>query len=318
MPAMRRPRCFIAALIIAATALPAQALDLRWPEGARLAAAGAPALAGFTIATGPFENGRVPMRSVEGVLSEQIWQVDGAASDPLLLLRLLREQLEDGGFEIGFTCAARACGGFDFRHGVPIAVSGDMFVDLTDFHYLAASRDAPDGETHLALTVSRGGTTGFAHLAVVTPPGDLPPGLLPAPEEVLEVEVVPATSLSDRLETEGRAVLEDLSFDIGAASLSGARYDSLTALAVFLAANPATGVVLVGHTDAQGGLDTNIRLSRARAQAVRRYLIEELDVAPAQVEAEGIGYLAPRESNATPEGREANRRVEVVIATLPE
>jgi OOP family OmpA-OmpF porin len=74
----------------------------------------------------------------------------------------------------------------------------------------------------------------------------------------------------------------------------------------------------VGHTDAQGGLETNIRLSRARAQAVRRYLIEELDVAPAQVEAEGIGYLAPRESNATPEGREANRRVEVVIATLPE
>ena len=75
-------------------------------------------------------------------------------------------------------------------------------------------------------------------------------------------------------------------------------------------------MVLVGHTDAQGSLEANINLSRIRARAVRQFLISELDVSPGQVSAEGIGFLAPRSTNSTEDGRQSNRRVEVVIATL--
>ncbi len=46
---------------------------------------------------------------------------------------------------------------------------------------------------------------------------------------------------------------------------------------------------------------------------MRAYLIEALGADPAQIDAEGIGYLAPRASNSTTAGREANRRVEVVL-----
>ncbi len=69
----------------------------------------------------------------------------------------------------------------------------------------------------------------------------------------------------------------------------------------------------MGHTDAVGNLETNIALSRARAEAVRLYLIERLDVDPGQVSATGIGYLAPRATNETEDGRETNRRVEAVL-----
>jgi hypothetical protein len=70
----------------------------------------------------------------------------------------------------------------------------------------------------------------------------------------------------------------------------------------------------VGHTDAEGGRDSNIALSEARAEAVRRHLIDvTLGVNPAQLDAAGIGYLAPRATNETAGGREANRRVEVVL-----
>ncbi|MBC7180553.1 MAG: OmpA family protein, partial [Roseovarius sp.] len=92
----------------------------------------------------------------------------------------------------------------------------------------------------------------------------------------------------------------------------------LVALAAFLRAAPATRVALVGHTDSTGGLEPNSALSRARAEAVLTRLIEQHGVAPAQVEAHGIGYLAPIAPNTSPEGRERNRRVEVVLLSAGE
>jgi len=71
-------------------------------------------------------------------------------------------------------------------------------------------------------------------------------------------------------------------------------------------------VVLVGHTDASGALAPNIALSRARAQAVRAALVA-LGAKADQIGAEGAGYLAPRATNLTPEGRAQNRRVEVML-----
>ena len=71
--------------------------------------------------------------------------------------------------------------------------------------------------------------------------------------------------------------------------------------------------MLVGHTDAVGALEGNIRLSKKRAEAVMRRLIDGYGVDPVQLSAEGIGYLSPRASNATEEGRRLNRRVEVVL-----
>ena len=80
----------------------------------------------------------------------------------------------------------------------------------------------------------------------------------------------------------------------------------------WLKADGARKVTLVGHTDASGGLEANVRLSKARAESVRRWLIDRLGVGADQVAAEGVGYLAPRATNQTEEGRQKNRRVEVI------
>lgn len=76
---------------------------------------------------------------------------------------------------------------------------------------------------------------------------------------------------------------------------------------------PNLRIAIVGHTDTVGGLEANIAVSRARASAVRDRLIERYDVAPNRIEAGGMGYLSPVASNLTPEGREMNRRVEVIL-----
>ena len=76
-------------------------------------------------------------------------------------------------------------------------------------------------------------------------------------------------------------------------------------------------LVLVGHTDDIGSLEANVKVSRLRAEAVRQKRMVEGDIAPERVLAEGAGFLAPRRSNQTTDGRQMNRRVEAVPLTAP-
>ena len=80
-----------------------------------------------------------------------------------------------------------------------------------------------------------------------------------------------------------------------------------------MSAEPATKVMLVGHTDAEGPLGQNIELSRARANSVRARLISDYGVSEAQVAADGVGFLMPLAPNTSEEGRQLNRRVEAVL-----
>jgi OOP family OmpA-OmpF porin len=122
-------------------------------------------------------------------------------------------------------------------------------------------------------------------------------------------------AIGRRLAEGASAVLEDLVFGSGSSELADGSYASLAELADWLAQDPQRRVVLVGHTDASGGLAANDALSQARAESVRNRLITRHGVAAAQVTAEGVGSLAPRDTNATDEGRARNRRVEVMPAT---
>ena len=84
-------------------------------------------------------------------------------------------------------------------------------------------------------------------------------------------------------------------------------------LADYLRQNPNTKIILVGHSDAIGGLDGNIAISKQRAEAVRQRLISKYGIRKSRITAEGIAFLSPRANNQTPEGREQNRRVEAVV-----
>jgi len=76
-----------------------------------------------------------------------------------------------------------------------------------------------------------------------------------------------------------------------------------------------TFLTVVGHTDSVGAANYNQRLSEQRAQAVAQYFASK-GVIPERLAAEGKGESAPRASNATPDGRRLNRRVEVYIEPI--
>lgn len=304
--------CLILPLVMLWAALPAAALDLSWPVGADRVSQDQSDVAGFRIATGVHDGSQVPTTDVSGVLIDEVWTIPGDMGDPARLAVMIGAQLTAQGYALGFACADIDCGGFDFRFDLPIAQAPAMHVDLGRFQYLTATRRTAEGTEHLALTLSHGGQVGYAHLARVLPhsipSAQTTPATLdnPAP-------VAPGTDLIARLRQSGSVVLTDVRFATGASALEAGQIDSLATLARYLAENPTRRIVLVGHTDTEGALEGNIALSRARAMAVRDHLVGALGANPAQIEAAGIGYLAPRASNATETGRETNRRVEVVL-----
>ncbi len=104
----------------------------------------------------------------------------------------------------------------------------------------------------------------------------------------------------------------DITFDVDKAEIRPEFYRTLNAVAIVLNGFPETDVVITGHTDSTGSAAYNQRLSERRALAVARYL-QAQGVDPRRIEARGMGESMPIASNATPEGRAQNRRVEIRI-----
>ncbi len=105
---------------------------------------------------------------------------------------------------------------------------------------------------------------------------------------------------------------QDILFAVDSASLTSALQNDLRAVAASLNRYPDTTVNVIGHTDNTGAAAYNQDLSQRRAQAVSSVLVNA-GVAPARVRAIGRGEDQPIASNLTPEGRQQNRRVEIII-----
>jgi outer membrane protein OmpA-like peptidoglycan-associated protein len=272
----------------------------------------------YALPTGPFDGTGIPVRQVEGALDQRAIRLDAPGMTTLAILGPLRDQIVAEGYEIILECEARSCGGFDFRYGTEVLPEPDMHVDLGDFRFLSAEKD---GEA-ISLLVSR--STGSAYLQVtrvttaVRPDAPVVIAALDLDEEVPRGRgetPLGETEIGAALDTNGSTALDDLVFASGAATLSEGDYPSLAAVAAWLKANPDGTIALVGHTDASGSLAANIALSERRAEAVAEVLIATHGADRNRIAAEGVGFLAPRATNQTDEGRQKNRRVEVIVTS---
>ncbi|MEH7828050.1 OmpA family protein [Gemmobacter denitrificans] len=297
-------------------ASPVQAQDLKFPapvaETSRLETPSQT----LRLPVGAWRDGAdLPQRIGNGTVTQITWRVEGPVATLDLMAHLRAQVLADGWTEV-FSCETSACGGFDFRYALPVQTEPEMHVDLGDFRYLLAEK----GDGLLMLLVSRSRQSGHVQLTRLDGANAAPPPVNatadPGPDTGTTATTIapPPGDLAARLEGQGAVVLEDLVFASGADALAPGDYASLAALVAYLSARPDAKVALIGHTDASGALAGNVALSEARARSVRKALIA-LGADASRIDAQGVGWLAPRASNLTAEGRTRNRRVEVMLTS---
>ena len=313
------PLRLILAALAAGAPLAARAADLSLPSGAALSRETVDPAGVYAMPVGPWrESAGIETRNVEGHVTRQAWRLGGTGLSSFEIFTTLREQLVDDGYSVAFDCEQSACGGFDFRYGTEVIGEPEMHVDLGDYYYLSATRpgNAPDV---VSLLVSRSASAGFVQLIQVGAAETAPVVVAPMASTKAEPDsAMPSVAPGDigtAMETIGRFVLADLVFATGSSELGPGSFTSLTELAGYLKAHPGKRVALVGHTDAEGSLAGNISLSKRRAASVVDRLVNDMGVKPGQLEAEGIGYLAPIASNQTDDGRRVNRRVEAILVS---
>lgn len=102
-------------------------------------------------------------------------------------------------------------------------------------------------------------------------------------------------------------------FAIDSERIEPSAHDALAKVAELINVYDGRAVLILGHTDAIGRAGYNQTLSEQRAHLVRQFFVEHFDIDQARLSTRGHGEEQPIASNETVRGRQANRRIEVVI-----
>ncbi len=126
-------------------------------------------------------------------------------------------------------------------------------------------------------------------------------------------DLTPVALTRSDLVSEVTPLSADTLFRVGSADLSPGALDRLNRLLDDIQAKPnVASIIIAGHTDSTGTDMINLPLSEARASSVRDYLVAN-GLRGVNIEVEGHGASRPVASNATEQGRAANRRVEIIV-----
>jgi outer membrane protein OmpA-like peptidoglycan-associated protein len=118
--------------------------------------------------------------------------------------------------------------------------------------------------------------------------------------------------LYDALAEKGRVATQGIYFDTGSDRLRPESSATLKEIGAMLKEHPELELTIEGHTDNVGSAESNQALSDKRAAAVRQFLVDNYQVDAGRLGAKGLGQTKPVAPNDTPEGRQSNRRVELV------
>jgi OOP family OmpA-OmpF porin len=124
--------------------------------------------------------------------------------------------------------------------------------------------------------------------------------------------VADAASLKEGLNATGHVTVEGIYFDTNKTDIKPESAQAIGEVAKMLKADAGLKVFVVGHTDSVGGVDSNLKLSQGRAEAVLQALVRDHGIAAARLKSYGNGPFAPVASNDSEDGRAKNRRVELV------
>lgn len=229
------------------------------------------------------------------------------------VFRNYRQALEANGYKLLYEAKGAELGGDQGRIFENRGPGGQLF------------GYSVEGSRFASAVKDEGARKTYASLYVIEFAGGYHPTIQPKPRQVLvRLDVIVSGALEDRMEVvsaseieksiaeSGRVTLYGILFDFNKADIKEESRPALEEIAKFLDADPGRKLHVVGHTDAVGGFDFNLKLSKARANAVVSELVKRYGIAADRLKGNGVGMLAPIATNGTDEGRAKNRRVELV------
>lgn len=198
--------------------------------------------------------------------------------------------------------------------GVTGPVNSEVHLDATAIHrptHVAVMADGPYVKAY--LNGVRVANVPKADLGRTTGIWILVNGNQADPASVSNIRVAQGGKpLYDALAANGRVATHGILFDVGSDHIRAESAPTLKSLSDMLSAHPQLKLTIEGHTDNVGDAPSNQSLSERRAAAVKQYLVTMSHVDAARLTTKGYGATKPIAPNTTAEGRQENRRVELV------
>jgi OmpA-OmpF porin, OOP family len=130
---------------------------------------------------------------------------------------------------------------------------------------------------------------------------------------IMKQEIVAnADAMGDDIKNTGHVAVYGIYFETGKSDINTKSAEAILQISILLKNNPTLKLYVVGHTDNVGTLESNLKLSKERADAVVNSLVANYGISADRLKAHGVASLAPVASNDTEEGKAMNRRVELV------
>ncbi|MCM8766586.1 MAG: DUF4892 domain-containing protein [Candidatus Omnitrophica bacterium] len=233
-------------------------------------------------------------QKVEGKVTKIQYQVPQNRS-PLEVFKNYEEAIKKANFDVLYSARGDEIAGvrkFLSNYFYNVYASRD---DEKNFFYLSAKNK----NITLSLSVLLGFNGPIVLLGIVE-------------KKEMETGLVKAKDIYETIKKEGKVAIYGIYFDFDKAEIKPESKPTLEEIAKFLKENPEIKLYIVGHTDNLGKLEYNMELSKRRAEAVIKELVEKYGIKKERLMGFGVGPLAPCASNSTEEGRAKNRRVELV------
>ncbi len=214
----------------------------------------------------------------------------------------------------GFKILLEGKPGEDFEEG-PASFQGDYYGSQKNLHLekfgfaytpignhkaiIVAKKQIDDKDIYIVEVISD-----FSNTTLIT-------------QDVIEVAAadtgkVTAGKIEENMDSKGHMIFYAIHFDTGSAQVKPESNETLKTLAAFIQKFPDKKFLIVGHTDNTGDFESNIILSKKRAEAVKNILVNQFGINAGQLKTFGNGSAAPIAKNTTEKGKAKNRRVELV------
>jgi|GEM_PF-1351537 len=263
----------------------------------------------YKFVTGPEAGGVIAKTvSIEGKESRILYQAPGKSS--FGVYSVYKKFFAEKGYETLFACEGKACGekfrgtwydlnpfqsDYGWNNSAPITQGS-----WESQFYIAARKKSAAGDIYAAVFTNAGRWSYPVYRVDVAQVGGL------------QAQVVPASRIAEALNADGRIAFYGITFDTGSSAIKAGSEPTLAEIGAFLRTAAGSAFYVVGHTDDEGALEANMKLSRERAEAIAKYLADKHGVSASSLSPYGAGPLSPVAANSTTEGRALNRRVEIV------